>query len=79
VAHELGDTLFALASVGRLADHNAEVCLRETLARFQRRFRGMERVLTAAGRDIHTVPQAELEVLWDAEKAAEHAADGSSL
>jgi hypothetical protein len=31
----------------------------------------MERVLTAAGRDIHTVPQAELEELWDAEKAAE--------
>jgi MazG family protein len=80
VAHELGDTLFALASVGRLADQNAEVCLRETLARFQRRFRGMERVLTAAGRDIHTVSQAELEALWDAEKAAERDGDlGPSL
>ena len=31
VAHELGDALFALASVGRLADLNAEVCLREGL------------------------------------------------
>ena len=76
VAHELGDALFALASVGRLAEQNAEVCLREALTRFTRRFRGMERVLSAAGRDIHTVAQAELESLWDAEKAAERAAEG---
>jgi MazG family protein len=71
IAHELGDVLFAIASVGRLADHNAEICLREALARFARRFRGMERALGAAGRDIHAVPQAELESLWEAEKAAE--------
>ena len=71
VSHELGDALFALTSVGRLADQNAEVSLRETLARFGRRFRGMERVLGAAGRDIHAVPQAEFEQLWDAEKVAE--------
>lgn len=71
VADELGDTLFALTSVGRLAEQNAEVCLRAALARFGRRFRGMERVLAAAGRDIHTVSQAELEALWDAEKVAE--------
>lgn len=75
VAHELGDTLFALASVGRLADQNAEVALREALTRFARRFRGMERVLAATGRDIHTVPQPELEALWDAEKAAEREHD----
>jgi nucleoside triphosphate diphosphatase len=75
VAHELGDALFALASVGRLAGHDAEDCLREALARFTRRFRGIERVLAAAGRDIHTVPQAELESLWDAEKVAERKQD----
>ena len=79
VADELGDTLFALASVGRLADQNAEVCLREALARFARRFRGIERALAAAGRDIHTVPQAELETLWDAEKTAERAGDSPPL
>jgi MazG family protein len=71
IAHELGDALLALSSVGRLADQNAEVCLREALARFTRRFRGIERAVAAAGRDIHSVPQAELESLWDAEKAAE--------
>ncbi len=80
VAHELGDALFALASVGRLADQNVEVCLREALARFSRRFRGIERALVAEGRDIHAVPQPELEALWDAEKAAERDEDpGSAL
>jgi MazG family protein len=78
VAHELGDVLFALASGGRLADQNAEVVLREALARFSRRFRGIERRLVAAGRDIHDVPQAELETLWDAEKAREHEPDAPS-
>jgi tetrapyrrole methylase family protein/MazG family protein/ATP diphosphatase len=78
IAHELGDTLFALTNVGRLAEQNAEVALREALARFARRFRGMERVLAEAGRDIHTVDQAELESLWDAEKAAEHAQESDS-
>lgn len=71
VTHELGDALFALTSVGRLADLNAEVSLREALARFSRRFRGIERRLVAAGRDIHDVDQADLEALWEAEKAAE--------
>jgi MazG family protein len=78
VAHELGDVLFALASVGRLAEQNAEVALREALARFSRRFRGIERRLVEAGRDIHDVPQAELETLWDAEKARERESGGSS-
>lgn len=78
IAHEVGDTLFALASVSRLADHNAEVCLREALARFARRFRGIERALSATGRDIHTVPQDDLEILWDAEKAAERPPDRES-
>lgn len=76
VSHELGDALFALTSVGRLADHNAEVSLREALARFNRRFRGIERRLVAAGRDIHDVDQAELETLWEAEKAEEQESDG---
>ena len=75
IEHELGDALFALASVGRLADQNAEVALRAALARFGRRFRGIERRIAADGRDIHTVGQAELEALWEAEKAAERAAD----
>lgn len=74
IEHELGDALFALASVGRLAEQNAEVALRAALARFTRRFHGIERAVAAQGRDIHSVGQAELESLWEAEKAAEREA-----
>jgi tetrapyrrole methylase family protein / MazG family protein len=71
VEHELGDALFALVNVGRLADQNAEAALRVAVARFTRRFRGIERALAQQGRDIHAVDQAELETLWDAEKLRE--------
>ena len=75
IEHELGDALFALASVGRLADQNGETALRTALARFNRRFRGIERTLVANGRDIHATSLDELESLWQAEKAAERPPD----
>jgi tetrapyrrole methylase family protein/MazG family protein len=71
VEHELGDTLFALASAGRLAGQNAEMALRAALARFGRRFRHLERRLRERGRDIHATSPAELEALWAEAKAAE--------
>ncbi len=71
IEHELGDVLFALASVGRLADQNGEVALRTALARFSRRFRSVEGVVEASGRDIHAVAPAELEALWETVKAEE--------
>ncbi len=71
VEHELGDALFALASVGRLADQNAEMALRAALARFGRRFRRMEAWLREGGHDVHATPPEELEALWARAKAAE--------
>ncbi len=71
VAHELGDLLFAVASVGRLAEQNAEMALRAALARFGRRFRRIEAALRERGRDIHAATADELERLWDEAKAVE--------
>jgi MazG family protein len=71
IEHELGDALFALASVARLADQSPEMALRAALARFARRFRRVESGLRERGRDIHAVPAAELEALWEEAKAAE--------
>jgi len=71
IEHELGDVLFALASVARLAEQNPEMALRAALARFARRFRRMEAWLAERGRDIHATPPAELEALWAEAKAAE--------
>jgi nucleoside triphosphate diphosphatase len=71
VEHELGDALFALASVGRLAGQDAEMALRAALARFQERFRAVEALLRAQDRDIHATSPAELEALWRQVKDAE--------
>ena len=71
IEHELGDALFALASVARLAELSPEMALRAALARFARRFRRVEGWLRERGRDIHATPSAELEALWNEAKAEE--------
>lgn len=71
IEHELGDILFALASVGRLAGQDAEMALRAALARFRDRFHQVEARLRDEGRDIHATPPAELEALWRRVKNAE--------
>ena len=71
VEHELGDTLFALASVARLADQSPEMALRSALARFARRFQAVEVSVRASGRDIHALTPDELEALWVEAKRTE--------
>ncbi len=73
VEHELGDVLFALASVARLAEHSPEMALRRALARFERRFRTMEDAVRRAGRDMHDLTAAELDALWNDAKRDESA------
>ncbi len=76
IEHELGDALFALTSLGRLAGQHAEMALRAALARFGGRFRRMEQALRARGRDIHALTPDELDALWNEAKAAEDAEAG---
>ena len=71
VEHELGDVLFALASVGRLADQSPEMALRRALTRFDRRFRAMEDKVRRTGRDLHDLTPAELDALWNEAKRNE--------
>jgi len=73
VEHELGDVLFALASVARLAEHSPEMALRRALARFERRFRTMEDAVRRAGRDMHDLTATELDALWNDAKRDESA------
>jgi len=69
VEQELGDMLFALASVARLAGHSPEMALRQALTRFGRRFRRIEAAVRSQGRDIHALTAAELDTLWIDAKA----------
>jgi tetrapyrrole methylase family protein/MazG family protein len=76
VEAELGDLLFALASLGRHLDLQAEDALQRASDRFIRRFHYMERRLSEHQRDIHTTSAADLDRLWEeAKRDDEHQRD----
>src|SRR3989442_1703673 len=68
---ELGDVLFSLVNVARLASIDAEEALQGAIEKFRRRFTGMEDDLSARGKSVGSVSQAELERSWEAVKAQE--------
>lgn len=74
LSEEIGDLLFVLANVARHLDVDPEAALRHANAKFIRRFEGIERRLAAMGKRPEDCDLAEMDALWDAEKAAEKAA-----
>jgi tetrapyrrole methylase family protein/MazG family protein len=68
---ELGDVLFSVVNVARLASIDAEEALQGAIEKFRRRFAGMEDDLSAQGKSVASVSQAELERSWEAVKAQE--------
>ncbi len=71
---EFGDLLFALANLGRHLKIDPEAAVRRTNAKFERRFREVERRLLAQGRAPGEATLAEMDAIWDAIKAEERAA-----
>jgi MazG family protein len=69
VAEEIGDALFTLVNVARLAGHHPEAALAGSVRKFDRRFRRMEQAIAAAGRDLTSMPQAEKELVWETVKS----------
>ena len=74
---EIGDLLFAIANVARLADVDAEAALRRATVKFERRFRGVEQRLAEAGKRPEQSTLAEMDALWDEVKATERATEGA--
>ena len=68
---ELGDVLFSLVNVARLASIDAEEALQGAIEKFRRRFSGMEDELTARGTSVGSASADELERSWEAVKAQE--------
>ena len=68
---ELGDVLFSLVNVARLASIDAEDALHAAIEKFRRRFTEMEAELSAQGTSVEQVAQSELERAWEAAKSAE--------
>jgi len=68
---ELGDVLFSVVNVARLASIDAEEALQGAIEKFRRRFTEMEGSLRAKGKSVGSVSQEELEQSWEAVKAQE--------
>jgi tetrapyrrole methylase family protein/MazG family protein len=66
---EVGDLLFAAASLARWYKVDAESALRETLLRFRGRFGHMESRARETGRPLSELKPAEVDALW---KEAKH-------
>ncbi len=74
IEDELGDMLFVAVNLARHARIDPARALRHANAKFERRFRAMERVARARGLDLAALPLADQDALWDAAKAEERAA-----
>lgn len=71
IEDEIGDLLFVCANLARKTKIDSETALRRANAKFERRFRFIEREIKAQGRDIREVSLDEMEALWVAAKRQE--------
>ncbi len=71
VMDEIGDLLFACVNLARHAGIDAESALRQGNAKFEHRFRRIEAMLAARGREPDQSSLEEMDLLWDAVKAEE--------
>jgi len=63
-AAELGDLLFAVANLSRHLELDAEAALRNANAKFERRFRHMERLAAERGLALEQLSAAQWDALW---------------
>ncbi len=66
---EIGDLLFSVVNYARHTGIDAESALRNATAKFERRFRGVEKRASASNRNITDIPLNELESFWQSEKS----------
>ena len=70
VEEELGDLLFAVVNLVRLAGAHSTTALARANRKFQERFEGLERLARERGLDMRQATLAELDALWDEVKRA---------
>ena len=74
-AEELGDLLFAVANWARHLDVDPEESLRLANAKFERRFRAMEKLAAERALVLKSLTPAEWDGLWNEAKAREKTGD----
>jgi len=65
IAAEIGDLLFSVVNLARFAAVDPEEALRGSNLRFTRRFRQVESLVEAQGKEMTGMPLQELDALWD--------------
>jgi uncharacterized protein YabN with tetrapyrrole methylase and pyrophosphatase domain len=70
VAEELGDLLFAVVNLARLAGAHPTSALAAANLKFQGRFERLEALALERGVDMRASTLAELDALWDEVKGA---------
>ena len=70
-AGEIGDLLFAAVNLARHLHADPETLLRQTSAKFERRFAAIEQALAARGKAPQDSTLAEMDAQWNEAKKAE--------
>ncbi len=65
IREEMGDLLFALANLSRLAGHNPELALRAATRKFKERFGALEKELKRTGQKLGRVSLDEMDKIWE--------------
>lgn len=68
---EIGDLLFVCVNLARHLKVDPEAALQRANAKFERRFRRIEALLTERGRKPHESTLEEMDALWDHAKSEE--------
>lgn len=76
IEEELGDVLFVLVNVSRLAGINAEEALKKTIKKFISRFKYIEKKAEEAKKDITDLSLEEMDSLWEEAKCKTFKSEG---
>lgn len=68
IAEEFGDFLFSVVNLARHLGVDPEHALRQTNAKFVRRFQHIEKTLSQEGRPVETASLEEMEDIWQSAK-----------
>ena len=78
IAEEFGDVLFSLVNLGRFLHLSAEDALRQTIAKFERRFQGIEQELARRGRRLDEASLAEMDAIWNSFRRRDRGENGGT-
>jgi len=78
IAEEFGDVLFSLVNLGRFLHLSAEEALRQAIAKFEHRFRGIEQELARRGRRLDEASLEEMDAIWNSFRRRERGEHGDA-